>query len=483
LIVASVEIKFGTDGWRGIIADDFTYESVRVATQGIAQYLNSRANPSAIVGYDTRFASDLFAREVAQVLAANGVKVFLIDAPAPTQVSTFAVLDKKTSGALVITASHNPYYFSGLKFKPEYAGSASPEVTVRLEEEIVKVQRGGRVRQVRFEDAQGQGRLQVFNPQPAYAAQLNRIVDLQPIKAAGLRILHEPMYGAGQGYLRTLLSGGKTTVDELHAERNASFGGMHPEPIAQYMPEALERMRSGQYDLCIANDGDADRVGIIDERGRFVNQLEVMALLMMYLVEKRGLKGDVVRSLTSTSMVDKLGERFGVKVHELQVGFKYIGPKMAETNAMLGGEESGGFAFRGHIPERDGILSGILFADMLVRYGQPLSKILAHLTELVGPHFYARHDLHLDRQDYAGRRSELYARLAKEPPTEIAGSRVLRSRTDDGFKYYLEDRSWVLVRFSGTEPLIRVYSEAPSRERVEQLLAALEETLGLRQLV
>ena len=479
----TVEIKFGTDGWRGIIADDYTYDSVRVATQGIAQYLVSRPNPSAIVGYDTRFSSDLFAREVAQVLAANGVTVHLIDAPAPTQVSTYAILDKKASGGLVITASHNPYYFSGLKYKPEYAGSASPEVTNRLEEEIQRVQRGGRVRQVRFDDAARDGRITIFDPMPAYTAQINLLVKLDRIKAAGLRILHEPMYGASQGYVRALLSGGKTTVDEIHQERNPGFGGMHPEPIAQWMPEALERMRTGRYDLGIANDGDADRVGIIDERGQFINQLQVMALLMMYLVEKRGQKGDVVRSLTSTSMADKLGERFGVKVHETPVGFKYIGPLMMELNAILGGEESGGFAFRGHIPERDGVLSGIMFADMIVDYGQPLSKILDHLIELVGPHFYARHDLHLDRQEYPARRQEIYGRLQNETPTELAGGRIVRSRTDDGFKYYLEDGSWVLIRFSGTEPLIRVYSEAPSKERVDRLLAALEEKLGLRQLV
>jgi phosphomannomutase len=479
----TVEIKFGTDGWRGIIADDFTYESVRVATQGIAQYLVSRPNPSAIVGYDTRFASDLFAREVAQVLAANGVTVLIVDAPAPTQVATYAILDKKTSGGLVITASHNPYYFSGLKYKPEYAGSASPEVTARLEEEIQRVQRGGRVRQVRFDDAQRDGRITVFDPQPAYVAQVNRLVDLGRIKAAGLRILHEPMYGASQGYVRALLSGGKTTVEEIHGERNPGFGGMHPEPIAQYMPEAMARMAKGKFDLCIANDGDADRVGIIDEKGQFVNQLQVMALLMMYLIEKRGQKGDVVRSLTSTSMVDKLGERFGVKVHELPVGFKYLGPKLQEVNGILAGEESGGFAFRGHIPERDGVLSGTFFAEMIVDYGKPLSKILDHLIELVGPHAYARHDIHLDREEYGARRTELYGRLEKEPPTEIAGGRVVRSRTDDGFKYYLADGSWVLIRFSGTEPLIRVYSEAPSKERVDRLLAALEERLGLRQLV
>jgi phosphomannomutase len=478
-----VEIKFGTDGWRGIIADDFTYDSVRLATQGIAQYLVSRPNPSAIVGYDTRFSSDLFAREVAQVLAANGVKVRLINAPAPTQVSTYAILDKKASGGLVITASHNPYYFSGLKYKPEYAGSASPEVTNRLEEEIQKVQRGGRVKQLRFDDAVHDGRIEIFDPMPAYELQINRLVDVGRIKAAGLKILHEPMYGASQGYMRALLSGGKTTVEEIHAERNPGFGGMHPEPIAQWMPEAIARMKTGRFDLCVANDGDADRVGIIDEKGNFINQLQVAAMLMMYLVEKRGQKGDVVRSLTSTSMLDELGERFGVKVHELPVGFKYLGPKFAEVNGILAAEESGGFAFRGHIPERDGILSGILFADMIVQYGMPLSKILDHLVELVGPHFYARHDIHLERQEYAARRAEVYGRLQKEPLTQIAGSKVVRSRTDDGFKYYLDDGSWVLMRFSGTEPLIRVYSEAPSMERVDQLLGALEELLGLRQLV
>jgi phosphomannomutase len=478
-----VDIKFGTDGWRAIIADDFTYESVRIATQGIAQYLVSRPNPSAIVGYDTRFSSDLFAREVSQVLAANGVSVHQIDAPAPTQVSTYAILDKKVSGGLVITASHNPYYFSGLKYKPEYAGSASPQVTNRLEDEIQKVLRGGRVKQVRFDDAVRDGRIEIFDPKPAYIAQVNRLVKLDRIKNAGLRILHEPMYGASQGYVRAILSGGKTTVEEIHQERNPGFGGMHPEPIAQYMPEAMRLMGTGRFDLGIANDGDADRVGIIDEKGQFINQLQVMALLMMYLVEKRGLKGDVVRSLTSTSMADKLGERFGVTVHEMPVGFKYLGPKMMEVNGILAGEESGGFAFRGHIPERDGVVSGIMFADMIVDYGRPLSKIMEHLVELVGPHFYSRHDLHLDRQEYPARRQEIYGRLDRELPSELGGSRIVRSRTDDGFKFYLEDGSWVLIRFSGTEPLIRVYSEAPSKDRVEHLLAALEEKLGLRQLV
>jgi phosphomannomutase len=289
------------------------------------------------------------------------------------------------------------------------------------------------------------------------------------------------MYGGGQGYLKLLLSGDRTVVDEIHGERNPGFGGMHPEPIPPNLDEAQTLIRKGGYNLGIANDGDADRVGIIDERGQFINQLQVMSLLMLYLVEKRGWKGDVVRSLTMTSMVDKLGERFGITVHELPVGFKYIGPKMTEVNAILGGEESGGFGFRGHIPERDGILSGIFVADLIVQYGQPLSKVLQHLEDLVGPHAYARHDIHLEREEYAARRAAIYADLQKNPPQELAGERIQRSRTDDGFKYYFADGSWVLTRFSGTEPLIRVYSEAPSRQRVDSLLAALEDRLGVRQ--
>jgi phosphomannomutase len=305
------------------------------------------------------------------------------------------------------------------------------------------------------------------------------MVDLPRLRDAGLRILHEAMYGAGAGFIAGLLGGGRTVVDELHAERNPGFGGMHPEPIAQYMPETMERMRGGGYDLAIANDGDADRVGIVDERGIFVNQLQVMALLCMWLLEKRDQRGALVRSLTTTEMVDRLGERFGVPVYELPVGFKYIGPKMSETDALIGGEESGGFAFRGHIPERDGVLAGLMVASMIIDYGMPLSRILGHLEELVGPHAYARHDIGLPREGYQERKQEMYLRIGESPPRELAGEEVVRTRTDDGFKFYLADGSWALVRFSGTEPLIRVYSEAPTPERVQQLLAALEGFLGV----
>jgi phosphomannomutase len=240
-------------------------------------------------------------------------------------------------------------------------------------------------------------------------------------------------------------------------------------------------MKVGNHDLCICTDGDADRVGIIDETGRFINQLQVFALLMLYLFEARGLRGPVVKTVNMTAMVDKLGAEFGERVYEVAVGFKNIAPKMIETNALLGGEESGGYAVRGHIPERDGILVGLLFADMIVKSGKPISKILADLEERVGPHAYARHDIHLVRETYDADRKRVLDTLEKNEPEEIAGARVQRVRSDDGFKFYLDDGSWVLLRASGTEPLIRVYSEAADSAAVEARLAALEEIVGIRQ--
>jgi phosphomannomutase len=475
--VTEPPIRFGTDGWRAVVADDFTYANVRAVSQGVAWYLEGDSRP-VVVGHDTRYCAELFAREVARVLAANGHHVLLFDGPAPTQVSSWTVVDRRAAGAVVVTASHNPPEFNGLKYKPDFGGSAPPEVSTRLEELSARAQREG-VTAIAFDDALDRGLVEIIDPLPRYAEQVGRMVDLDRLRGAGLRILHEAMHGAASGVVSRLLAGGPTSVVELHAERNPGFGGMHPEPIARYMPEAMERMRAGGFDLCIANDGDADRVGIIDERGVFVNQLQVMALLCMYLLEKRGERGDIVRSLTTTQMVDILGERFGVPVHELQVGFKYIGPKMTETNALIGGEESGGFAFRGHIPERDGVLAGLMVASAVVEYGMPLSALLRHLEELVGPHAYDRHDIRLPREGYDERKDELYRRLREHPITELAGSRVVRRRDDDGFKVYLDDGAWALVRFSGTEPLIRVYSEAASPERVDALLTALEEHLGL----
>jgi phosphomannomutase len=477
--VTAPAIKFGTDGWRAVVADDFTYENVRAVAQGVAWYLRGDERP-VIVGHDSRYCAELFAREVARVLAANGNRVILLDRVTPTPAVSWAIVRRGGAGAVVVTASHNSAEFNGIKFKPDFGGSAPPEIITEIERHTERAQRDG-VQQMDFNEALGRGSVQLADPIPDYLEQLGTLVDVPRLRARGMRILHEAMYGAGAGLLRRALDGGTTRVEELHAERNPGFNGMHPEPIDRYMPEAMARMARGDLDVGIANDGDADRVGVIDDKGRYVNQLQVMALFAMYLLEKRGLRGDIVRSLTETRMVDTLGERFGVTVHEMPVGFKYIGTKMQQTKALLGGEESGGFAFRGHIPERDGLLAGLFIAQMIVDYDKPLSGVLAHLEELVGPHAYDRHDIRFAREGYEARKADVYASMQHDSPAEIAGMRVVKTRSDDGFKFYLDDGSWVLMRMSGTEPLMRIYAEAETPQRVQELLAAFEERLQVNR--
>jgi phosphomannomutase len=472
------QIKFGTDGWRGVIADDFTYANVRRVAQGIAEHMRSRSkDPLAVVGYDCRFASEDFARTVADIFATNGARTLIFDRPSPTQVASWTVIDRKATGAAVITASHNPYQFNGIKYKPETGSSAPTEVIADLERRINALSEDA----PQIDHRAARELVSTYDPRQSYYAQIARMVDVDAIKDAGLRIVHECMYGSGYGYVAELIGGGRTTVTELHNQRNPLFGGISPEPIRPNIDSALTVMKVGGQDLCICTDGDADRVGIIDETGRFINQLQVFALLMLYLFEVRGMRGPVIKTVNMTAMVDKLGAEFGTRVFEVPVGFKYVAPKMMETEAVLGGEESGGFGIRGHIPERDGILIGLLFADMIVKAGKPLSAILADLEQRVGPHAYARHDIHLARETYDVERKRILEKLEKNEPEEVAGVHVQRVRSDDGFKFYLEDGSWVLLRASGTEPLIRVYAEAADSVAVEARLAALEDIVGLRQ--
>ncbi|MGC1184809.1 MAG: phosphoglucomutase/phosphomannomutase family protein, partial [Candidatus Dormiibacterota bacterium] len=474
------QISFGTDGWRAVVADDFTYANVRAVTQAVAQYLEA-APPEGrvVVGHDTRFSAELFAREVARVLAANSRHVVLSDRPSPTQVSAWLVVDQKALGGVVVTASHNPPEFNGLKYKPEYGGSASPEVITKLEQELALVLEKDSVRTMTIDEAIAQGLVELIDPRPSYRDQIGRLVDLVAIKSASLSILHDPMYGSGSGYVADLLEGGATRVTELHGERNPGFGGLHPEPIPPNTDEAAAVLRAGGFDLGIVNDGDADRVGIFDEQGNFVDQLEAATLLLWHLCQNRGLRGPVVRSLTMTRRLDILGERYGCAVEELPVGFKYLGTRMREVDALFAAEESGGFGFRGHIPERDGILSGLFFAEMIVKSGSPLSRIRQKVAELVGPHAYARRDHRLPREGYQAAREKLIQRMENDPPQRVGEERITKTRSDDGFKYWLGEDSWVLVRMSGTEPLMRVYCESTSAQRVQELLDAFEGELGV----
>jgi len=471
------QIKFGTDGWRGILADDFTFANVRKVAQATAQYMKTRSNePLAIVGYDCRFMSEDFAQSVAAIFASNAIKTLVFDRPSPTQVASWTVIDRKATGAVAITASHNPYMYNGYKYKTETGSAVPSEVIAELERYIAALD------DVPAPDRNvTHGLIAAYDPRPAYYEQIARLVDLDGIKNAGLRILHECMYGSGYGYIADMIGGGRTTVTELHNQRNPLFGGLNPEPIPPNIDSTIAAMKVGTHDLCICTDGDADRVGIIDETGRFINQLQVYALLMLYLFEARGMRGPVVKTVNMTAMADKLGAEFGERVYEVPVGFKNVAPKMMETNAVLGGEESGGFAVRGHIPERDGILVGLLFADMMVKSGKTVSQLLAALEQRVGPHAYARHDIHLPRDGYEQDRKRVLDTLEHNEPDEIAGVKVQRVRSDDGFKFYLEDGSWVLLRASGTEALIRVYSEAADQHAVDQRLQALEDIVGIRQ--
>ncbi len=467
-------ITFGTDGWRAVIARDFTFENVARCAQGLADYLRARgtASKGLVVGYDTRFLSRDFAETVAQVAAANGVTVYLSRDPAPTPVFSFNVLHLGAAGAAIITASHNPGIWNGFKFKPEYAGSASQEITDSLESAINSA---AEPRFLDLEEAREQGLVVVVDPAPPYLQHINSIVDLPAIRNAGLDVAVDAMFGAGGGYLPSILAGGATKVTEINGQPNPAFPGMaQPEPIAPNLAALLQRVHDGKSSIGLALDGDADRIGAVDENGRFITTLEVFSLLALYLLDSKGLRGPIVKGVTSSLMLNKLGQEFGVDVHEMPVGFKNIGPQMSQVDALIAGEESGGFAFRGHVPERDGILSGLYLLEYMARTGKSPGQLIDCLFDRVGPHYFHRRDLVFDSAD----RARMEQLLGDSGLTELAGMPVRSSDRVDG-RRLMFDEAWLAARFSGTEPLLRVYAEAGSPEKVTALLDAAIEYLGL----
>ena len=425
-----------------------------------------------VVGHDTRFLSREFAETVASVCAANGVKVFLANAAAPTPVISFHVLQQQAAGAAIITASHNPGIWNGFKFKPEYAGSATQEITDVLEEHIAAAQPP---QMMGLPDAREQGLIVDIDPAPAYLERMASLVDLLAIRDAGLKVCVDPMFGAGAGYFNHLIDGGNTSVDEIHGWRNPAFPGMEqPEPIAHNLTELSRLVPATGASVGIALDGDADRVGLIDETGKFVSTLEVFSLLALYLLEEKKLTGDLVKGVTASMMLNKLGDQYGVGVHEMKVGFKYIGPRFSEVDGLIGGEESGGFAFRGHIPERDGILSGLFLLEYMAKTGKTPSQLVRGLFDRVGAHHYHRRDVTFD----AAQRETIERRLAAADLTELAGLAIRTSDEIDGRRLRF-DHAWLASRFSGTEPLLRIYCEAETPELVTQLLDAAQEYLGV----
>jgi len=479
---APTTIVFGTDGWRAKVADEYTFENVRRCADGVARYVVDRGEQAkgVVIAYDRRFASEHFAAAAAEVVLAHDIPVAFAQHAVPTQMSSYEVVQRGSAAGIVITASHNPWTDNGFKVKSPEGSAAGPDILSVLEAQIAR-NGGEAIARRPFADAEAAGLVERFDPFPGYEVFLRRTLDLDALKAADVHVLVEPMWGAGAGWISRLLKGGRIRVTEIHQERNPYFGGVNPEPIRPNVNEALGMLAGGGYDLGLLLDGDADRAGAADERGTFIHQLQVTGLLMYYLAEYRGLRDPVVISVNNTSMAQRLGQHYGIKVYETSVGFKYIGPKMIETGAMMGGEESGGFGFGMHLPERDGVYTDLLLLDLFLREKAagrwPVSKAIAHFHEIAGPSWYRRIDVHVDRASYPEVKRRLLVDLREKGPEELAGQQVTKIEplsTNDGFKFFVADGSWMLVRTSGTEPLVRVYTEATSEATQEAMVEAGE---------
>jgi alpha-D-glucose phosphate-specific phosphoglucomutase len=462
-------IKFGTDGWRGVIAEDYTFDNVRRCAQGFASYILSLGKQGAwiVVGHDKRFASEHFAAACAEVLAGNGLRVWLTDGATPTPVIAYAVIDKRAAGAANITASHNPPADNGFKVRDQRGGAIDPDGLKQIENLIPDELSA--VKRMAYKDAEAQGLIKKFDAAVAYIAHLKDLIDLEPIKQAGLKVVVDTMWGNGAGWLPRLIGGGKTQIIEIHNIRNPSFPEMsRPEPIQPNVDVGLAKTKEVGADVCIITDGDADRLGIGDEHGNFINQLRVYGLLALYLLEARGQRGAIVKTLSTTSMLDKLGKVYGVPVHTTGIGFKFVAPKMIETDAMIGGEESGGYAFRGHCPERDGILAGLFILDMMVKLKKKPTELLDFLFSKVGAHYYDR----IDTTFPAAERAAIQQRVLTANPATLAGMKVVSLDTTDGYKFFVEGGDWLLIRFSGTEPIMRFYTETTRQDKVQEILQA-----------
>ncbi len=471
------QIKFGTDGWRAIIAREFTFDNVKTVSQAIALYLKAafKAQDGIVIGYDNRFLSEQFAATVAEVMAGNEIKVYLVKQATPTPVTAHAIKQVRAGGAVMLTASHNPAEYHGMKFIPEYAGPAFPAITKAIEARLDEVLTTGVVKNIEFKEAEVRGLVQWIEPEAAYLEHLAGLIDTKKIAQSKLKIIFDPIYGAGIGYLDRFLAGAGCAVEVIRNWRDPLFGGHLPDPSAEILEPLQEKVINTSADLGLATDGDADRFGIIDRDGAFYPPNQIIALLCYYLVRYRGWKGTVARSVATTHLIDRIAARYGLQVDEQPVGFKYIAQSMLDKDSFIGGEESGGLSIRGHIPEKDGILATALVAEMVATTGQSIGELLAAVTAEVGNVYSCRYDLHCSYHE----KERIFAFLATWRPEVLAGRRVSTRNAIDGVKLVLEDQSWVLIRPSGTEPLFRLYVESPAEGEVPRLRDAVQDLLGL----
>jgi alpha-D-glucose phosphate-specific phosphoglucomutase len=473
-------IKFGTDGWRAVISDTFTFANLQLVAQAIADYVleeTETSQPEVVVGFDTRFLSDRYAAEVARVLAGNGIVAWLTRADAPTPAISYNVVHKKAAAGIMITASHNAPRYNGVKLKAAYGGAVSKQQGYMIERLLDRNQEQARgPNMIDYQQALDQGLIRRFDPAWAYYEHLGQLLNVDVISSGELRVVADPMYGSGRGCFREFLSRTRTHIREIRGEMNPGFGGIHPEPIANYLTALVAAVQSDQADLGLATDGDADRIGAVDALGNFVDPHHIFALALRHLVEKRSWAGAVVKTVSTTMMIDRLAAKYNLKLHETPVGFNHIADLMLTEDVLIGGEESGGLSIKQHIPEGDGILMGLLLLEIMAAADAPLHELVANLQATVGPACYTRRDLRL-RHPVA--KHEMVQRLTDSAPAHLNGQTVRQVDTRDGVKYRLADDSWLLIRPSGTEPVLRVYGEAPDQKGVDALIQAGRELAGL----
>ena len=455
-------IKFGTDGWRAVIGDGYTTDNLTTVARATAAWLNAQSDaPSVVLGYDTRFRGPAFARHVAAVLATEGVRVRLADAFATTPAVSWATKEGGHTAGIVITASHNPPEYNGFKIKAHFGGPATPDMIAAVEAELPKV-----TGELAIEDDDAlaaDGRIETFDLQGGYVDLLRSQLDIDAIKESGTRVAYDAMYGAGQGVVTELL--GKARVTEVGHELNPGMHGQAPEPIERNLATLLKAVVDEHCAIGLATDGDADRIGLVDEEGAFVDSHTILALLVKYLHTEKGLSGTIVKTFSTTDMLDRMGDAYGLEVVTTPIGFKYIGPKMVDGSVLVGGEESGGMAVKTHIPERDGLFIGMTVVEMMVKRERTLSGLVRELMDEFGPHYQSRTDLHTTEE----RKQEVLRQLGGDGLATIDGAEVTATETLDGFKFRTAD-GWLMFRPSGTEPVLRVYSEASSEEAADALV-------------
>ncbi|MEA3305674.1 MAG: phosphoglucomutase/phosphomannomutase family protein [Candidatus Omnitrophota bacterium] len=461
-------IKFGTDGWRAVISDDFTFDNVKVVAQAISDFLHQEYKREKkiriAVGYDTRFMSEKYAELSSRVFVANDIDVTLTDRPTPTPAVTYAIKNKKLTGGVMITASHNPPYYNGIKYKAYYAGSADPVIIGKIENKLFK----NKVKIVSIGEMEKNKSFRYENVCPSHLKFLSSYLDWETLKKKSFRILVDDMHGAAGNFIEKLLSKTGNKVVTIRSARDAYFGGINPEPVADNLKMLMKKVKEGRFDIGIATDGDVDRVAIVGPDGKLLTGHKVIALLLLHLLEDRKMKGEVVQTICGTILIDKICKKYGLKMHETPVGFKYICDIMRSGDVLIGGEEAGGIGFKNYMPERDGILSGLLILEMMAHRNKPLLKILESIKKEYGSFYYRRVDT-----DYPDKlKQKLMKRLKENPPDKILGKKVIGIKTFDGVKLILDDKSWLLLRLSGTEPILRIYSEAETDAAALRMLAA-----------